>query len=103
MASPNGWPSAAGGVIAENSRDEQRKVIKYNHLVSSLIIVHTVDGMTKVLDQLKAEGHDFSPDALAALSPYRTEHINRFGDYTLNLDRHPEPLAVARSAEVFVM
>jgi hypothetical protein len=25
----------------------------------------------------------------AAISPYLTEHINRFGDYTLNLDRKP--------------
>jgi hypothetical protein len=28
-------------------------------------------------------------DALSAISPYLTEHINRFGDYTLNLDRKP--------------
>jgi hypothetical protein len=27
--------------------------------------------------------------AIAAISPYLTEHINRFGDYTLNLDRKP--------------
>lgn len=79
----------AGGVIAENSRDEQRKVIKYNHLVSSLLIFHTVDAMTKVLDQLEDEGYEFSREALGALAPYRTEHINRFGDYTWNLDRVP--------------
>ncbi|MBC7530862.1 MAG: transposase [Oligoflexus sp.] len=82
-----------GGVIAESSRDDQRKFIKYNHLVSSLVIVHSVDAMTKILDKLKTEGHDFSREALAALSPYRTEHINRFGDYTLNLERRPEPLS----------
>jgi hypothetical protein len=28
-------------------------------------------------------------DAIAAISPYLTEHINRFGDYTLNLGRKP--------------
>jgi hypothetical protein len=49
--------------------------------------------MTKILDKLKAEGHDFSREALGALAPYRIEHINRFGDYTLNLDRTPEPLS----------
>ena len=27
-------------------------------------------------------------DAIAAISPYLTEHIIRFGDYTLNLDRN---------------
>lgn len=82
-----------GGVIAENGRDDQRKIIKYNHLVASLVIIHTVDTMTKVLDQLENEGHEFSQQALGMLSPYRTEHINRFGDYTLNLDRLPTPLA----------
>jgi hypothetical protein len=28
-------------------------------------------------------------DAIAAISPYLTEHINRFDDYTLNLSRKP--------------
>jgi hypothetical protein len=28
-------------------------------------------------------------DAIASISPYLTEHINRFGDYILNLDRKP--------------
>lgn len=40
-----------GGVIAENNRDEQRKVIKYNHLVSSLVIFHTGSGY------LRRSGH----------------------------------------------
>lgn len=82
-----------GGVIAENNRDEQRKVIKYNHLVSSLVIFHTVDAMTKVLGELEAEGHTFSREAIGALSPYRREHINRFGDYTLDLGRKPPPVS----------
>jgi TnpA family transposase len=82
-----------GGVISENNRDEQRKVIKYNHLVSSLVIFHTADAMTKVLGELEAEGHTFSREAIGALSPYRREHINRFGDYTLNLERKPPPLS----------
>jgi hypothetical protein len=29
---------------------------------------------------------------MAALSPYWTSHIQRFGDYVLNLDELPEPL-----------
>jgi len=39
------------------------------------------------------------------LSPYQTRHVNRFGQYTLQLDRIPEPiaydlpLAVVRAAE----
>jgi hypothetical protein len=31
-------------------------------------------------------------EALSTLSPYRTEHINRFGNYVINPNRMPEPL-----------
>jgi TnpA family transposase len=34
-------------VIAENVRDEQRKVIKYNHLVANLLSFHTLVTMTR--------------------------------------------------------
>jgi hypothetical protein len=30
--------------------------------------------------------------ALSTLSPYRTEHINRFGNYVIDFNRIPEPL-----------
>jgi len=48
------------GIIAENRRDEQRKIVKYNHLVANLVIFHNVVTMTKVLRQLIAEGHPVS-------------------------------------------
>jgi hypothetical protein len=37
-------------------------------------------------------GDAITDEALAGLSPYLTEHINRFGDYVLDLTRPPEPL-----------
>jgi TnpA family transposase len=80
------------GIIAENRRDEQRKIVKYNHLVANLVIFHNVVTMTKVIRQLVAEGYRISADALTALSPYQTRHLNRFGHYTLNLDHKPEPI-----------
>ena len=83
-------------MIAENDRDEQRKIIKYNHLVTSLVILHTVEAMTKVLGQLEDEGYEFAPAAISALSPYRREHINCFGDYMLDLARVPKPLSARR-------
>ena len=73
-------------------RDEQRKIIKYNHLIANLLIFHTVVGKTHVLDQAGKEGIALKEDALAAISPYHTEHINRFGHYALDLDRSPIPL-----------
>ena len=86
---------AGGGVIAENLRDEQRKVIKYNHLVANLLIYHNVVNMSRALAQLAAEGHPVSPDVLATISPYQTEHINRYGSYQLRLDKVPEPIEPA--------
>lgn len=87
------WVCFGGeGIITENVRDEQRKVIKYNHLVANLVAFHTLVSMTKALHQLIKEGHTINMETLATLSPYRTEHINRFGSYVINSNRIPEPL-----------
>lgn len=80
------------GVIAENLRHEQRKIIKYNHLVANLVILHNVVGMSRVLKQLQAEGAVINQEVLAGLAPYRLEHINRFGDYVLDFRRKVEAL-----------
>ena len=81
------WP----GIIAENSRDEQRKIIKYNHLVANLLILHTTYSMGTVLKNLEAENCALDPETLSFMSPYLTEHINRFGDYHLDGDRRMPP------------
>ncbi len=87
------WVCFGGeGVITENVRDEQRKFIKYNHLVANLLSFHTLVTMTKALQQLLEEGHTVDMEALSTLSPYRTEHINRFGNYVINPNRMPEAL-----------
>lgn len=78
--------------MAENTRDEQRKMIKYHHLVANLLIFHNVVTMTRALHALIAEGYYIDEEALACFSPYQTEHINRFGRYALKRDRTPEPL-----------
>jgi len=87
------WVGFGGqGVIAENVRDEQRKFIKYNHLVANLLSFHTLVTMTRALQRLLQEGGTVNMDALSTLSPYRTEHINRFGNYVIDFNRLPEPL-----------
>lgn len=43
------------GVIAENIRHEQRKVIKYNQLVANMVILHNTVRMTKTLKKLSGE------------------------------------------------
>lgn len=74
-------------IIAENVRYEQSKIIKYNQLVANMAIFHNVESMTLILKQLQAEGHTINEQVLAGLAPYRTNHINRLGKYTLDLDR----------------
>ena len=89
------WVSfGGGGLVTAAARDEQRKMIKYNHLVANLLIFHTVVGMTKALDAIAGSAwHDaITPEALAGLSPYQTEHVNRFGNYVLDLTTPPAPL-----------
>jgi hypothetical protein len=48
--------------------------------------------MSQILNQVVQEGCAFSEDAIAALSPYLTEHVNRLGRYHLDLDRRPPAL-----------
>jgi len=80
------------GVIAENVLHEQRKIVKYSQLVANMVILHNVEGMTRTLAELRKEGIELAPEILAGLSPYRTSHINRFGDYTLDLEKEIAPL-----------
>lgn len=91
------WAFFGGeGIIAENVLHEQRKIVRYNQLVANLVILHNVEQMTRVLAELRQDGHTVSPEVLAGLSPYRTSHINRFGDYTLDLNREVAPIDFAR-------
>jgi TnpA family transposase len=110
------WVAFGGGALAaEGVRDEQRKFIKYNHLVANLLIFHNVVTMTKALEKLAADGYTWDEDLVSSFTPYQTEHLNRFGRYSLKRDRIPEPLddipglrippgseAVARSAKAAV-
>jgi len=80
------------GIISENMRHEQRKVIKYNQLVANLVILHNVEAMTRVLKEIQAEGFVIDAAILKGLAPYRVEHINRFGDDSLDLERQVLPM-----------
>ena len=87
------WVSFGGdSVIAENVRDEQRKFIKYNHLVANLLVFHNLVTMTRAIRRLETDGYQISDNVLAVLSPYQTAHINRFGNYSLNFGRDPQPI-----------
>ena len=70
-------------------RDEQRKFIKYNHLVANLLAFHNVVAITNAVRRMEAEGFEVRDECVAELSPYQTERINRFGHYALNFSRPP--------------
>ncbi|KAI9129140.1 Tn3 family transposase [Acaryochloris sp. CCMEE 5410] len=77
------------GVLATNNREEQRKRIRYSHLVANCLIFYNVSEMSRILNELNQEGFKITPEAVKALSPYIRKHINRLGQYLLNLARIP--------------
>ncbi len=53
------------------------------------LIFYNLRSLTRLAQMLEQRGEAVPEDAIAAISPYLTELINRYGDYTLNLDRKP--------------
>ena len=49
--------------------------------------------ISNALNALAKEGLIPTIDELAALSPYQTKHIKRFGNYELDLSAVPAPIA----------
>jgi TnpA family transposase len=87
------WVAFGGeGVIAENDRLAQRKIIKYNHLLANCLLFYTVAAMSRALADLRAEGYPIDAEVAAALSPYVRTHYIRFGRFTLDLTRELMPL-----------
>jgi TnpA family transposase len=81
------WVAFGGQVLEENDRDEQRKLIKYNHLVANCLIFYNVCGMTQRLHKMRKEGLIVNAETLSRLSPYITQHINRYGEYRIDMNR----------------
>jgi hypothetical protein len=79
------------GVLADNDPVEQEKALKFNSLLTNAIIFHNTLDIADVVRQLQAEGETVEPEDLAQISPYLTEHIMRFGEYsTHELALEPE-------------
>jgi len=81
------------GIIAENVKNKQKEIIKYNQLVANMVILYNVSEMTKVLVKLKKSGNiEITSELLGHLNPYRKSHLNRFGSYLLDTKRKINPL-----------
>jgi hypothetical protein len=59
------------------------------HLSGLLPLVTRLLGLGQ---DLVDEGYLVTPEIIARLSPYKTEHINRFGHYELRFDHVPPPV-----------
>jgi len=85
------WLNFGGeGVIEAIAFEEQEKRLKYNHLVANAVAIQNVIDLTRAVRALLQEGYPIRREDLAALSPYQTGHLKRFGDYTLSAQA-PEP------------
>ncbi|AXE75826.1 hypothetical protein C5746_01205 [Streptomyces atratus] len=82
------------GVIADNDRIEQEKPMQFNALLTNAVIFHNALDIAEIVRQLLEEGWEITPEDLAHISPYLTEHIKRFGEYsTHELGIQPEAYA----------
>lgn len=77
------------GVIADNDPIEQEKAMRFNALLTNAVIFRNVLDIAEIVRQLLEEGWEIDPEDLAHISPYLTEHINRFGQVQHPPTRHP--------------
>ena len=98
MPATSKWQSLASALLVSCSEGGQ------NHKVQSfggkprdyaLVIMHTLVTMTNALQTMALDGHTIDNRHLASLSPYQTEHINRFGNYNLDTSQEVMPLEPA--------
>ena len=55
---------------------------------------HNLTSITRAMRKMEADGYPVSDELAAVLSPYSTEHINRFGNYNPNFSRTPGPVVL---------
>lgn len=79
------------GVIRENDLDEQTKIIKYNELLTNILIFQNTVDMMNAIKSLRDDGIEVSKDDIKNLSPYLTSHTKRFGEYIIDLDAEIKP------------
>ena len=65
--------------------EEVEKRVKYTGVIANCVMLDNVIEMNAALNALAKEGFIPTIDELAALSPYQTRHLKRFGNYELDL------------------
>ena len=87
------WIGFGGPVIKSGDPIEQIKQVKYMDLVANTVMLHNVADLTDLLSGMADDGLPVTKKLVSRLSPYMREHIRRFGQYVLNMDDQPPPLA----------
>jgi len=85
------WFAFGGERITSNDHEEQEKAILYNDLLANTVIYHNAVDLTQIIRTLITEGYPVTREDVAALSPYLTRHIKRFGDYLADTITSPMP------------
>jgi TnpA family transposase len=83
---------ASRGAIYERAYVEQEKRIKYTGILANCLMLDNTLEISAALNRLAEEGLVATIDELAALSPYQTHHIKRFGNYELDVRTVPVPI-----------
>jgi hypothetical protein len=52
----------------------QEKIIKYAHLLSNMAIFYNANEMTRILEELKQEGHSFAAEDVGSHSKQKNRH-----------------------------
>lgn len=76
---------ASGGLVAENDPEEQQKLVRYTDIIANALMLQNVADLTDALEKLRQRGYPVLSEDVAHLSAYVTEHLQRFGEYTLKL------------------
>ncbi|MFE7113174.1 Tn3 family transposase [Streptomyces sp. NPDC057575] len=70
---------------------EQERTMKFNALLTNVVIFRDALDIAEIVRQLLEEGWEVDPEELARILVYLTEHISRFGEYsTHELGIQPE-------------
>ena len=88
-------------IVASNDPDEMEKAIKYNAFLANCVILQNTIDYSYGIHQLQQEGYEITKEDAARLSPYMTEHLKRFGDFIIDLEKLPENIDLIRNAQLF--
>ncbi|AYV25717.1 Tn3 transposase DDE domain protein [Streptomyces sp. ADI95-16] len=92
------------GVIADIDPVGQEKAMKFNAVFTNVVISHNAPDIAGIVRQLLEEGWEIDPEDLAHVSPYLTDHINRFGEYsTHELCIRPEAYKTKPDADLTLL